>query len=100
MKDLTGKSVSANQRKGIKTYTGKLCFFENGIVFKAQSANGTLNMPMIEYESILSIKGTNTLGFLPNGIAIQTKNGEEFVFVVPCRNTVLAYLREKVNIMK
>ena len=100
MKNLTGKSINANQRKGMHIYTGKLCFFEKGIVFKAQSVNGYLNMPLIEYELIVSIKEKNMLGIIPNGIALQTKNGEEFVFVVPCRSTVLAYLREKANTKK
>lgn len=100
MRDLTGKSVNANQRKGMQTYTGKLCFYEKGIMFKAQSVNGYLNMPLIEYGLIVNIKERNTLGFIPNGITIQLMNGETIVFVVSNRNEIITFLREKTTTEK
>ena len=39
MKEFNNKAVNANLIIGLTTLTGKLCFFENDFVFKANSVN-------------------------------------------------------------
>ena len=95
MKDYTNKSINANQITGITTLTGKLYFYEDGYVFKAQSVNGILSNPKVEYKDITSVKGRNTLGIIPNGICVQTKKGEILNYVVTGRKDVIDFLNQK-----
>ena len=97
MKNYVNKTVNANSIRGVDTITGKLCFFDDGYVFDAQSVNGVIRNPKIKYKSIAEIKPTNTLGIIPNGLTIQLKNGEVFKYVVFHRNDIIEFLSYKMN---
>ena len=95
MKDFNNKAVNANLIIGLTTLTGKLCFFENDFVFKANSVNSTMCYPPIAYREIAEVKAKNTLGFIPNGITVVLNNGESYSFVVMRRNDIKNYLTRK-----
>ena len=100
MKDYINKSINANQLDGVTTLTGKLYFYDDGVVFKAQSVNGVISKPKILYSDIEEIRGRNTLGFIPNGISLRDKDGATFNFVVSQRNDVIAFLKHRKEIAK
>lgn len=95
MKDYTDKSINANQIIGISTLTGKLYFYEDGYVFKAQSVNGVISNPKIEYKDIKGVTGRNTLGIIPNGISIKMKDGQILNYVVTRRKEIIEFLTRK-----
>ena len=100
MKDYVNKCINANQIEGVTTLTGKLYFYEDGLVFKAQSVNGVISKPKILYSDIEEVKGRNTLGLIPNGIALRNKEGVSFNFVVTRRNDVIAFIKQKTEMTK
>lgn len=96
MKDFLNKSINANYIEGMQTLTGKLTFMSNGIVFKANSVNGVMNMPLISYDDIISVELKNTLGILPNAIVIKTKQKKDYCFVVSNRKDIAAFLNSRI----
>lgn len=96
MKSLTGQSINANKIEGLTTLTGRLHFYEDGLVFKALSVNSILNLPRIEYKRIVSVKKRKTLGIIPNGIIIELDDGTTHIYVVNNRKAVISYLASKI----
>lgn len=96
MKDFLNKSINANYIEGMQTLTGKLTFMSDGIVFKANSVNGVMNMPLIRYTDIASVELKNTFGILPNAIVIKTKLKKEYCYVVSNRKDMVSFLNSKI----
>ena len=97
MKDFTNKHINANQIHGMQTITGKLYFYEDGLAYKADSVNGSINQGKILYSDILKINKRNTLGIVPNGFSIILKDNTEYIYVVNSRNAVVEYITTKIE---
>lgn len=97
MTDYLNKCINANQIEGISTLTGKLYFFDDGLVFKALSVNSVISKPKIYYSDIEDINVRNSLGFIPNGITLRKKDGASFIFIVSKRNDVMSFIKQKVE---
>ena len=87
-----GKSINANQIDGITTLTGKLYFYEEGYVFKAQSVNAIQDKPKVFYKDIEEIRLRKTLGIIPNGIIVCLKDGKCLNYVVTKRKEIVSFL--------
>lgn len=97
MRDLTGTYVNANCRKDGNTYVGSLWFFSDSIEYKAKAVNSTISLGKIPYSNINEIEAANTLGIIPNGIIVKLKNSNELRFIVNNRNTVIEFLKSKME---
>lgn len=93
MKDYTGNSIFANYFKGLEAVGGKIYFNDTGLTFQSHSLNIQTGEIRIEYSQISKIAKRNTLGIVPNGISIFTKDGFEHKFVIYNRNSVIAFLQ-------
>lgn len=96
MKDFTNSHINANMQKGVQTYVGKLYFFEDGFEYVANAANSNIRFSKIQYKDIISIKPCKTIGIVPNGLKIKTKD-TEYRFTITHRNAVIDYLNSKIN---
>ncbi len=95
MNDYIGKSINANYFRGIEAVGGKITFDEMGLVFKSHSFNLQTGETRIDYSQIRAINKRNTLGIVPNGIAIVTKDDINHKFVINNRNKVIRFLMQK-----
>lgn len=95
MKDYCGSSISANYFKGFEAVGGKLHFDKQGFTFKPHRVNIQKNEARIEYTNIRSVSKRNTLGIVPNGISVLTKDDLEHKFVIGHRNDVICFLENQ-----
>jgi hypothetical protein len=85
------KEGAANLQKGIETVGGKLCLTNQRLIFEAHKFNvqgGVSELDMSDIQSLHSC-WTKFLGFIPifpNSLAIYTKHGEEYRFVLNGRS--------------
>ncbi len=100
MKDYTGQSIAANYFKRIEAVGGKLFFDETGMTFKSHAINIQSGETRIQYDQISRISKRNTLGIVPNGMLIFTKDGFEHKFVINHREDVIAFLMNKLQTEK
>ena len=89
------KSISANYFRGMEAVGGKIYFDEKGITFKSHSFNIQTGNIRIEYMSIDYVEKRNTLGIVPNGMLIVTKDGIEHKFVISHRKEIIEYIQSK-----
>lgn len=96
MKNFLNKSINANYFSDHGTLTGKLLFRKDGFLFNADNVNGTLQMNHILYSDLLSVEYKNTLGIVPNGLLIKTKNAVIYSYAMFDRKDVKAFLDSKI----
>ena len=95
MKNYIGNSIAANYFRGFEAVGGKMEFDETGLTFKSHALNIQAGKTRIGYSQIDKITKRNTLGIVPNGISIFTKDNFEHKFVVKNRSSVIALLQSK-----
>ena len=98
MQDYIGQTIAASYFRGIESVGGKICFDDNGLNFQSHAMNIQRGDTRIEYSDVACLNKRNTLGFVPNGISILTKDGFEHKFIVNDRNSVLEFLHSKCGI--
>lgn len=96
MRDYIGNSILANYFKGIEAVGGKINFDETGLTFQSHALNIQTGETRIEYSQITKIAKRNTLGIVPNGISIFTKDNFEHKFVINNRNSVIEFLKSRI----
>ncbi|TDL98097.1 hypothetical protein ERX27_05320 [Macrococcus brunensis] len=89
-----GQSVKANYIKGFESIGGNLHFYDDGFEFKPHALNIQKHNPFIYYNDISSVSKRNTLGLVPNGILVSTKDGTEHKLVVFNRQHIMRFLDE------
>jgi hypothetical protein len=90
--------VMANLFRGFEAVGGKLKITDQRIFFKSHHFNiqtGTLDLPL---EQIVEAKARNTMGIIPNGMSVITKDGKEYKFVVWGRGKLIDFIN--INICK
>lgn len=97
MKDFTNKAINANLINGLQVLQGKIYFYEDGYVYKAEGVNSVISHNKIMYDQIKYVNPKKTLGFVPNGIMICLKNGERLNYVVSNRDDVIVYFQNKIS---
>lgn len=96
MKDYIGNSILANYFRGIEAVGGKIEFDETGFIFRSHAFNFQTGEIRIEYKQIEKIARRNTLGIVPNGVSVFTKDHFEHKFVINNRNAVIEFLQSRV----
>ncbi len=92
MKNYVGTSISANLFRGLESVGGKITFDEVGLTFKSHLINVQRGETRIEYSQISTINKRNTLGIVPNGMSVITKNNIKYDFVINSREKVIEFL--------
>ncbi len=92
-----GTSKAANLFRGREAVGGRLHFDEKGMTFQSHKVNIQKGQSRIHYNEIKHIKAFRTLGIVPNGMAIVTKKGKEYRFVINNRKAIMAFLNGKVQ---
>lgn len=96
MNDYVGKSIGANYFVGAEALGGKISFDEFGLDFKPHALNIQKTEVRIEYNNIESVSKRNTMGIVPNGMLIVTKDGTEQKFVINNRGKVIEFIMSKI----
>ena len=96
------KQGAANLQKGIETIGGRLYLTNQRLVFDAHKINVQGGTTEIELPDILSSEKcwTKFLGFIPlmpNSLAVYTKGGKEYRFVLFGRGAWAAAIDENKN---
>lgn len=89
------KIVLANYFRGLEAVGGRIYFDNVGLTFKSHKFNIQRGETRIEYSQIVSVSKRSTLGMVPNGISIFTKDGKEHKFVVYNRQKIIDFLKNK-----
>lgn len=81
------KEGSANLQKGIETVGGNLCLTNQRLIFEASKGNVQGGVTEFELSTIQATRPcwTKFLGFIPimpNSLAVFTKQGKEYRFVL------------------
>lgn len=74
---------------------GKIYFDNTGLTFKSHKFNIQRGETRIDYNQIQDVNKRNTLGIVPNGISIFTKDGVEHKFVIYNREKIIDFLKHK-----
>lgn len=96
MKNYVGSSIAANYFRGIEAVGGKIYFDETGFVFNSHSFNIQTGETRIDYSQITSVGTRNTLGIVPNGMVVITKDKKEHKFVIYNRKCVIEFLNSRI----
>jgi len=78
---------AANLQKGIEAVGGKLFLTDQRVVFESHALNvqtGTTEIPLAEIQRVQPCwtKFLNLIPLIPNSLAIQTRDGSEYKFVL------------------
>ncbi len=87
----------ANLVRGIESVGGKLTVTDQKLLFKSHAMNIQKGSTEILFSDIQSIRKRNTLGFVPNGMSVVTKNKEEYKFVVWNRDEIIGYINQIIS---
>ncbi len=86
VENLDGESIihsgGANHFKNIEAVGGKLYLFKDKLQFKSHNFNVQNHGEIIDLNQIQEVNFYNTLGIIPNGLAIKTSAGQTEKFVV------------------
>lgn len=91
MKDV----VNANMIRGLESVGGRLHFESHRMVFRPHLINIQRGGTVVPYADIASVRKRNTLGLVPNGLLVTTKDGDEYKLVVWNRSKIIAFLDEQ-----
>lgn len=91
-------AVAANLFRGAEAVGGKLHFNDNDLLFCAHALNIQTGDTVIPYAAIADVKKVNTLGVVPNGMLVVTRDHVAFQFVLWNRNEIIAFIRDKAGL--
>lgn len=82
----------ANLFKGVESVGGKLYLTESELIHRPHSLNIQTKETTIPVLDIVDVETKNTLGVVPNGLLVTTKNKTTYHFIVSKRKKWLAYI--------
>ncbi|URN93783.1 MAG: GRAM domain-containing protein [Candidatus Pristimantibacillus lignocellulolyticus] len=89
--------VFANLFRGIESVGGKLKISDGSLLFTSHALNIQQGSTEIIIDQITSIKKRNTLGIVPNGMLITTRDGVEYKFVVWNRQRIIEFINKRLQ---
>lgn len=89
--------VFANLFKGVEAVGGKLKVTDSRLIFKSHSVNIQTGTTEIIMEQIAKVEKRNTLGIVPNGMSIITKDGTEHKFVLWNRSRIIDLIIKRIT---
>jgi hypothetical protein len=84
--------VAANLFRGMEAVGGKLKVTNYRLVFESHALNFQTGTTEIPLGNIVEAKKRNTAGIVPNGMAILTRDGMEYRFVVWNRGVLIDFI--------
>lgn len=90
------KSGAANHFKNAEAVGGRLYLLSDRLTFKSHKLNLQNHELEIPLTHITQVSTFNALGFIPNGIVIQTMDNQTFKFVINGRKEWVELLQVKI----
>jgi hypothetical protein len=87
----------ANHFRGVESVGGYLYLGSGGLVFESHKLNVQKHKLVIPLPDILEVKPALTLGIVPNGMLIITKNNDRERFVVNNRRQWIAAIQKAIS---
>lgn len=89
--------VAANLFRGVESVGGKLKITDKKVFFQSHTFNIQTGSTVVLIEDIKEVKKRNTLGIVPNGISITTKDDKKYKFVVWNREKLIEFLNQRIK---
>ena len=89
--------VAANLFRGTEGVGGKLKITNSRVLFEAHAINIQKQPLEILISDIAEVNTRNTLGIIPNGLLIRTKEGVEYKFVVWGRGKLIGLINSQLK---
>jgi DnaJ-class molecular chaperone len=89
-----GFDVAANLFRGIESVGGRLFLTPDTLLFKSHRFNLQTGETEIPMSDVREVTLKNTLGVVPNGLLVLTKDGKKYRFVVSGRQRIMEFIRE------
>jgi hypothetical protein len=87
--------VAANLFRGIEGVGGRMKITSRCVIFEPHSINLQKIPAEILLSDIVEVAKRNTMGLVPNGLLIRTKNGVEYKFVVWGRDKLIRIIESR-----
>jgi hypothetical protein len=82
LQEVTLIDVAANLFRGPEAVGGRMQITTHRILFKPHAINFQKEPAEIDLEDVVDVGKRNTLGIVPNGMYVRTKDSKEYRFVV------------------
>ncbi len=89
-------NVVGNLFRGKEAVGGRLKINDRSILFSSHSMNIQTGNTEIFIDQISTIRKRITLGLVPNGILIETLDGQQFKFVVWNRQKIIDFIMSRI----
>lgn len=91
--EVTLIDVAANLFRGTEAVGGRMQITTHRILFKAHAINIQKEPAEIDLKDVTEVGKRNTLGLVPNGMYVRTKDGTEYRFVVWGRGNLIKIIQ-------
>lgn len=96
--DMENIGMPANYKRGVEFVGGKIYFDDKGLIFKPHKLNFHTSEVRIDFCDIRGAEPSKTLGLIPNGLLIYTKDNKQHQFVSYSCKEIAAYIRSKISL--
>ena len=93
LQEVTLIDVAANLFRGLEAVGGRMQITTHRILFKPHAINFQKEPAEIDLKNIAEVGKRNTLGLVPNGMYVRTKDGTEYRFVVWGRSNLIKIIQ-------
>lgn len=93
LSEATLTRVAANLFRGVEAVGGHLEITTHRLLFKPHAINIQKEPTEINLTDIVEVGKRNTLGLVPNGMYVRTKDGVEYRFVVWGRTNLIKIIQ-------
>jgi GRAM domain-containing protein len=93
LQEVTLIDVAANLFRGAEAVGGRMQITTHRILFKAHAINIQKEPAEIDLKDVVEAGKRNTLGLVPNGMYVRTKDGTEYRFVVWGRSNLIKIIQ-------
>jgi GRAM domain len=91
--EVTLIDVAANLFRGAEAVGGRMQITTHRILFKAHAVNIQKEPAEIDLKDVVEAGKWSTLGIVPNGMYVRTKDGTEYKFVVWGRGNLIKIIQ-------
>jgi hypothetical protein len=91
--EVTLIDVAANLFRGAEAVGGRMQITTHRVLFKPHAINIQKEPAEIDLKEITEVGPRNTLGLVPNGLYVRTKDGTEYGFVVWGRGNLIKIIQ-------
>ncbi|QJD83218.1 GRAM domain-containing protein [Cohnella herbarum] len=88
--------VVANLFRGIESVGGRIRISDKSVLFTAHAINIQTQITEIAFDQISTITKRNTLGLIPNGMTIETRDGKKYKFVLWNRQKIIDFVSSRI----